>query len=38
MQMKVHIYSNVNVKSQADNIWDKDITATQKGQCQKKIC
>ena len=35
--MEVHIYSNVNVKSQAGNIWDKDKTATQKGQSQKKI-
>ena len=35
--MEVHIYSNVNVKSQTGNIWYKDITATQKGQSQKKI-
>ena len=28
MQMEVHTYSNVNVKSQAGNIWDKDITTT----------
>ena len=37
MRMEVHIYSNVNVKRQAGNIWDKDITTTQKGQGQKKI-
>ena len=37
MRMEVHIYSNVNVKSQAGKIWDKDITTTQKGQGQKKI-
>ena len=37
MRMEAHIYSNVNVKSQAGNIWDKDITITQKGQSQKKI-
>ena len=37
MRMKVHIYSSVNVKSQAGNIWDKDIKTTQKGQSQKKI-
>ena len=35
--MEVHIYSSVNVKSQAGNVWDKDITTTQKGQSQKKI-
>ena len=35
--MEVHIYSNVNVKSQAGNKWDKDITTTQKGQSQKRI-
>ena len=32
MQVEVHIYSNVNDKSQAGNIWDKDVTTTQKGQ------
>ena len=37
MRMEVHIYSNVNVKSQVVNIWDKDITTKQKGQSQKKI-
>ena len=37
MQMEAHTYSNVNVKRQAGNIWDKDITTTQKGQDQKKI-
>ena len=37
MQMEVHIYSNVNVKSQAGNKWDKDITTIQKGQSQKRI-
>ena len=35
MQMEVYTYSNVNVKSQAGNIWD--ITKTQKGQNKKKI-
>ena len=35
--MEVHIYSSVNAKSQADNIWLKDIITTQKGQSQKKI-
>ena len=35
--MGVHIYTNVNVKSQAGNIWDKDITTTKKDQSQKKI-
>ena len=30
MRMEVHIYSSVNVKSQPGNIWDKDITTTQK--------
>ena len=34
--MEVHIYS-VKVKSQAGNIWIKDIMTTQKGQSQKKI-
>ena len=37
MRMEVHTYCNVNVKSQAGNIRDKDITTTQKGQSQKKI-
>ena len=37
MRMEVHTYYNVNVKSQAGNIRDKDITTTQKGQSQKKI-
>ena len=37
MWMEVHTYSNVNVKSQAGNIRDKDTTTTQKGQNQKKI-
>ena len=37
MRMEVHIYSSVNVKSQAGNNLDKDITTTQKGQSQKKI-
>ena len=32
MQMELHIYSIVNVKNQAVNIWDKDKTTTQKGQ------
>ena len=36
MQMEVHVYSSVNVKSQAGNI-DKDIMTTQKGQTQQKI-
>ena len=35
MRMEVHIYSSVNVKNQAGNIWDKDITITQKGQSQE---
>ena len=35
MQMEVHLYSSVNVKSQAGNIWDNDISTTQKGQSQK---
>ena len=35
--MEVHIYSNVNVKSQAGNIWEKDIPITQKDQSQMKI-
>ena len=38
MQMEVHIYSNVNVKSQAGNIWEKDITTTKKGPSQKQGC
>ena len=37
MQIEGHIYTNVNIKSQAGNIWDKDIATTQKGQSQKKI-
>ena len=37
MRMEVHIYTNVNVKSQAGNIRDKDITTTKKDQSQKKI-
>ena len=37
MQMEVHIYNNVNVKSQAGNIWEKGIPTRQKGQSQKKI-
>ena len=37
MRMEVHTYCNVNVKSQAGNIRDKDIPTTQKGQSQKKI-
>ena len=37
MQTEVHIYNNVNVKSQAGTKWDKDITTTQKAQSQKKI-
>ena len=37
MQMEVHIYNNINVYSQAGNIWDKDITTTQKDQSQEKI-
>ena len=36
MWMEVHICSSVNAKSQADNIWLKDIITTQKGQSQKK--
>ena len=35
--MEVHIYSSVNAKSQAGNIWDKDIMTIQTGQSQKKI-
>ena len=34
--MEVYIY-NVKAKSQAGNIWAKDIVTTQKGQSQKKI-
>ena len=37
MRKEVHVYRSVNVRSQAGNIWDKDIMATQKGQSQKKI-
>ena len=36
MWMEVHIYI-LKAKSQAGNIWVKDIMATQKGQSQKKI-
>ena len=36
MWMEVHIYSNVNSKSQAGNIWVKDIMTKQKRQSQKK--
>ena len=36
MVMGVHIYS-VKAKSQAGNIWVKDIMATQEGQSWKKI-
>ena len=35
--MKVHIYSSINAKSQAGNVWVKDMMATQKGQNQEKI-
>ena len=35
--MEVHIYRSVNVKSQAGNIWDKDIMTTEKSQRQNKI-
>ena len=35
MWMEVHIYSNVNAKSQAGNIWVKDIITKQKRQSQK---
>ena len=35
MQIEVHVYSSVNVKSPAGNMWDKDILTTQKGQSQK---
>ena len=34
--MEVHIYS-VKAKSQAGNIWGKDIMTTQKGKSRKKI-
>ena len=37
MRMEVYTYSNVNVDSQAGNIWGKYVTTTQKGQSQKKI-
>ena len=36
MWMEVLKYS-VKAKSQADNMWVKDIMTTQKGQCGKKI-
>ena len=36
MWMEVQVYS-VKAKSQAGNIWVKDIMTTQKGQSQKKI-
>ena len=36
MWMEVQMYS-VKAKSQAGNIWVKDIMTTQKGQSQKKI-
>ena len=36
MWMEVHIYSNVNAKSQAGNIWVKDIMTKQKRQSQKQ--
>ena len=37
MWIEAHIYS-VKAKSQAGNIWVKDIMTTQKGQSHKILC
>ena len=37
MWMEVPIYNSINAKSQADNIWVKDMISTQKEQIPKKI-
>ena len=36
MRMEVHIYNNVNVKSQAGNIWEKDTNNSKRPKPKEK--